>query len=110
MIQQTAHSLNYRLTITKPGHYLFTARAGNIVLSDVPSNEEKAPEATSNSIKIDVVRDEGWSAEQLRLAVAKFNGNQDLEHYAGQSYCTGEPLLEENLAQGILNHAQGADP
>jgi hypothetical protein len=66
------YSLNYRFTITEPGRYLFTARAGNIALSDAPSKEEKALEVTSNSIEIDVVRDEGWSSEQLRLAVAKF--------------------------------------
>jgi hypothetical protein len=66
------YPLNYRFTITEPGRYLFTARAGNIALSDTPSKEEKALEVTSNSIEIDVVRDEGWSSEQLRLAVAKF--------------------------------------
>ena len=66
------YALNYRFTITEPGHYKMAARAGNIVLSDAPSNEEKALEVASNSIEIDVVRDEGWSSEQLRLAVGKF--------------------------------------
>jgi hypothetical protein len=67
------YSLNYRFTITEPGRYLFTARAGNIALSDAPSKEEKAMEVTSNSLELEVVRDEGWSSEQLRLAVAKFD-------------------------------------
>ena len=66
------YGLNYRFTITEPGSYKLLAHAGNIALSDTPSNEERALEVTSNSIEIDVERDEGWSSEQLRVAPAKF--------------------------------------
>jgi hypothetical protein len=66
------YALNYRFTITEPGSYKLMAHAGNIVLSGAPSNEERALEVTSNSIEIDVVRDEVWSSDQLRLAVGRF--------------------------------------
>lgn len=88
------YSLNYRFTITEPGRYLFTARAGNIALSVAPSKEEKALEVTSNSIEIEVVRDEGWSSEQLRLAVAKFEAarrNYLLEGWDRRSESSDHP-------------------
>jgi hypothetical protein len=61
--------LNYRFAITAPGHYTIQARAANVVST---SDVRKPISVTSTQLEIEIVRDDNWSHQQLRLAVDRF--------------------------------------
>ena len=67
-------------------------------------------EVTSNSLEIDVVRDEGWSSEQLRLAVSQFEAakrNYELERWdvRPESSLPPEELVRETATAKEMNEA-----
>ena len=65
--------LNYRLAITVPGDYTIQARAANVVSA---GDVSKPILVTSTELKIEIVRDDNWSHQQLRLAVDGFEEAQ----------------------------------
>ncbi len=65
--------LNYRFAITVPGHYSIQARAANVVSTDDVS---KPIPVASTRLEIEIVRDDNWSHQQLRLAADRFEEAQ----------------------------------
>lgn len=63
------YPLNYRLAITVPGHYRLAARAANVALTN---DLTKAIPIKSTVLEIEVLRDDNWSHQQLRMAVDRF--------------------------------------
>jgi hypothetical protein len=65
--------LNYHFAITAPGHYAIQAKAANVVAT---GDVSKPIPVTSTRLEIEIVRDAGWSQQQLRLAVDRFEEAQ----------------------------------
>lgn len=98
------YTLNYRLQITEPGHYVLTSRGANIVAAE---DETKPISVTSTQLEIDVVRDYNWSDGELFKAVDQFEQAQG----AYKTNLTDPNLLPgpdrneklRNIAEGMNN-------
>jgi hypothetical protein len=104
------YALNYRFTIAKPGHYTIAARAGNIVLSNAASEQEKALEVTSKPLEIEILRDENWASQQLAQAVSSFEAakrNYQLERWDERPVASlqGDELMRETKIAKEMNDA-----
>jgi hypothetical protein len=67
------YALNYRFTITVPGHYTIRANAANVVST---GDMSKPIPIMSNELEIEILRDDNWSDRQLRLAVGRYEEAQ----------------------------------
>lgn len=65
--------LNYHFAITAPGHYTIQAKAANVVST---GDVSKPIAVTSSQLQIEIVRDDNWSHQQLRLAADRFEEAQ----------------------------------
>jgi hypothetical protein len=64
-----SYPLNYRFSITAPGHYTIQARASNVVDAE---NASKALQVISTPLNIEIIQDDNWSHQQLRKALERF--------------------------------------
>jgi hypothetical protein len=84
------YPLNYRFAITVPGRYRLAARAANVALTN---DLTKAIPIKSTVLEIEVLRDDDWSHQQLRMAVDRF-----------------EEARRKYLTKGWSAEAEVADP
>ncbi len=86
--------LNYRFAITVPGHYMIKARAANVVST---RDVTKPIAVTSTQLEIEILRDDNWSHQQLRLAVDRFEEAQ--RKYLVNRRNPSDPSLSEGAQQ-----------
>lgn len=86
--------LNYRFTITAPGHYTIRAKAANVVST---GDMSKPIPISSNELEIEILHDDNWSDRQLRLAVGRYEEAQ--RNYRLNGWDVREPDAVEIVRQ-----------
>jgi hypothetical protein len=86
--------LNYRFTITAPGHYRIRANAANVVSTDDMS--QPIP-ISSKELDVEILRDDNWSDRQLRWAVGRYQEAQ--RNYQLNGWDVREPDAVEIVQQ-----------
>lgn len=89
-------ALNYDFTLSQPGHYLITARTGRVFRTGLHVGKARAIPIVSNSIAIDVIRDDEWAHAKLIELVQQFEEAQKQYAATAQQGIPGSAQQKED--------------